>query len=60
MSEHVTPSFFSTHERYSLIIVGVFAFMLGVHGYSQYFPLLAISKIRNQLNKNSLTPIYGA
>lgn len=37
MSEHVTPSFFSPHERYSLIIVGVFAFILGVHGYNQYF-----------------------
>ncbi|MFC3201583.1 NAD-binding protein [Alteromonas oceani] len=37
MSEQVAPSFFSPHERYSLIIVGVIAFMLGVHGYNQYF-----------------------
>ena len=34
-------------------------FYLKYHGYAEYFPLLAISKIRNQLKKNSLYPTYG-
>lgn len=35
-------------------------FYLKYHGYSEYFPLLAISKIKNQIKKNSVYPIYGA
>ncbi len=34
-------------------------FYLKYHGYAEYFPLLAISKIKNQLKKNSITPLYG-
>ena len=34
-------------------------FYLKYHGYSKYFPLLAISKIKNQLKKNSIFPNYG-
>ncbi len=34
-------------------------FYLKYHGYAEYFPLLAISKIRNQLKKNSILPSYG-
>jgi squalene-hopene/tetraprenyl-beta-curcumene cyclase len=34
-------------------------FYLKYHGYSEYFPLLAISKIKNQLKKNSIFPNYG-
>ena len=34
-------------------------FYLKYHGYAEYFPLLAISKIKNQLNKNSFSPLYG-
>jgi len=34
-------------------------FYLKYHGYANYFPLLAISKIKNQLNLNSPTPAYG-
>ena len=34
-------------------------FYLKYHGYAQYFPLLAISKIKNQLKKNSIFPTYG-
>ncbi len=34
-------------------------FYLKYHGYAEYFPLLAISKIRNQLKKNSIFPNYG-
>ena len=34
-------------------------FYLKYHGYSKYFPLLAISKIKNQLKLNSPTPLYG-
>jgi squalene-hopene/tetraprenyl-beta-curcumene cyclase len=34
-------------------------FYLKYHGYAKYFPLLAISKIKNQLKKNSIFPNYG-
>ncbi len=34
-------------------------FYLKYHGYAEYFPLLAISKIKNQLKKNSIFPNYG-
>ena len=34
-------------------------FYLKYHGYAEYFPLLAISKIKNQLKKNSIFPKYG-
>ncbi len=34
-------------------------FYLKYHGYAEYFPLLAISKIKNQLEKNSIFPNYG-
>mgnify|MGYP001181692649 FL=1 len=34
-------------------------FYLKYHGYAKYFPLLAISKIKNQLEKNSILPEYG-
>ena len=34
-------------------------FYLKYHGYAEYFPLLAISKIKSQLKKNSIAPIYG-
>lgn len=34
-------------------------FYLKYHGYAEYFPLLAISKIKSQLKKNSISPIYG-
>ena len=34
-------------------------FYLKYHGYAKYFPLLAISKIKNQLKKNSIFPDYG-
>ncbi len=34
-------------------------FYLKYHGYSKYFPLLAISKVKNQLKLNSSNPIYG-
>ena len=34
-------------------------FYLKYHGYSKYFPLLAISKIKSQLKLNSATPLYG-
>ena len=34
-------------------------FYLKYHGYAEYFPLLAISKIKNQLTKNSNFPAYG-
>ena len=34
-------------------------FYLKYHGYAKYFPLLAISKIQNQLKKNSIFPNYG-
>ena len=34
-------------------------FYLKYHGYAEYFPLLAISKIKNQLKKNSIFPSYG-
>ncbi len=35
-------------------------FYLKYHGYAEYFPLLVISKIKNQLKKNSIFPNYGA
>ena len=34
-------------------------FYLKYHGYAKYFPLLALSKIRNQISKNSIKPIHG-
>jgi len=34
-------------------------FYLKYHGYAKYFPLLAISKIKNQLRSNSLNTMYG-
>ena len=34
-------------------------FYLKYHGYAQYFPLLAILKIKNQLKLNSSTPQHG-
>ena len=34
-------------------------FYLKYHGYAEYFPLLAISKIKNQIKKNSIYPNYG-
>ena len=34
-------------------------FYLKYHGYAKYFPLLAISKIKNQLRKNTIFPSYG-
>ncbi len=34
-------------------------FYLKYHGYAEYFPLLAISKIKNQLKQNSIFPNYG-
>ena len=34
-------------------------FYLKYHGYAEYFPLLAISKVKNQLKKNSIFPTYG-
>jgi len=34
-------------------------FYLKYHGYAEYFPLLAISKIKNQLKSNSIFPNYG-
>jgi len=34
-------------------------FYLKYHGYAKYFPLLALSKIKNQISKNSIKPIYG-
>ena len=34
-------------------------FYLKYHGYAEYFPLLVISKIKNQLKKNSIFPNYG-
>ncbi len=34
-------------------------FYLKYHGYAEYFPLLAISKIKNQIKKNSVYPNYG-
>lgn len=35
-------------------------FYLKYHGYSKYFPLLALSKYRNLIKSNSQKPIYGA
>jgi len=34
-------------------------FYLKYHGYSKYFPLLAISKVKNQLKLNSSSSVYG-
>ena len=34
-------------------------FYLKYHGYAEYFPLLAISKIKNQIKKNFIYPYYG-
>ncbi len=34
-------------------------FYLKYHGYAKYFPLLALSKIRNQISKNSIKPVHG-
>ena len=34
-------------------------FYLKYHGYAKYFPLLAISKIKKKLKKNSIFPDYG-
>ena len=31
-------------------------FYLKYHGYAKYFPLLALSKIKNQISKNSIKP----
>ena len=34
-------------------------FYLKYHGYAKYFPLLALSKINNQISKNTLYPNHG-
>ena len=35
-------------------------FYLKYHGYSKYFPLLALSKYKNLVKSNSQKPVYGA
>ncbi len=46
-------------EKYYTAVGFPKVFYLKYHGYSKYFPLLAISKIKNLLNKNSSNPSYG-
>jgi len=46
-------------EKYFTAVGFPKVFYLKYHGYSKYFPLLAISKIRNQLDLNSKKPLYG-
>ncbi len=46
-------------EKYYTAVGFPKVFYLKYHGYSKYFPLLAISKIQNLLNKNSSNPSYG-
>ncbi len=46
-------------EKYYTAVGFPKVFYLKYHGYSQYFPLLAISKVKNLLNKNSINPIHG-
>ncbi len=46
-------------EKYYTAVGFPKVFYLKYHGYSKYFPLLAISKIKNLLNKNTLNPSFG-
>ena len=34
-------------------------FYLKYHGYAKYFPLLALVKLKNQISRNSIKPLYG-
>lgn len=34
-------------------------FYLKYHGYAKYFPLLALAKLKNQISRNSIKPLYG-
>ncbi len=47
------------HEDHFTAVGFPKVFYLKYHGYAKYFPLLAISKIKNQLKKNSIYPNYG-
>jgi squalene-hopene/tetraprenyl-beta-curcumene cyclase len=46
-------------EEYHTAVGFPKVFYLKYHGYAKYFPLLALSKIKNQISKNSIKPIYG-
>ena len=46
-------------EKYFTAVGFPKVFYLKYHGYAEYFPLLVISKIKNQLKKNSIFPNYG-
>ncbi len=46
-------------EKYYTAVGFPRVFYLKYHGYAKYFPLLALSKFKNQISKNSTKPIYG-
>jgi squalene-hopene/tetraprenyl-beta-curcumene cyclase len=46
-------------EQYYTAVGFPKVFYLKYHGYAKYFPLLALAKIKNQISKNSIKPIYG-
>ena len=46
-------------EKYYTAVGFPRVFYLKYHGYAKYFPLLALSKIKNQISKNSIKPVHG-
>ena len=46
-------------EKYYTAVGFPKVFYLKYHGYAKYFPLLALSKIKNQISKNSIKPVHG-
>ncbi len=57
--KYLTSSKTKYEEEYYTAVGFPKVFYLKYHGYAKYFPLLAISKIKNQLKKNSPFPLYG-
>ena len=47
------------HEEFYTAVGFPRVFYLKYHGYAKYFPLLALSKIKNQISKNTLYPRHG-